>query len=124
MSTSPTQRALAELRETGYVSAVVEKWNPHAGIRQDLFGIIDILAICAPGPILGVQVTSGSNASKRVQKSLESKALPIWLDSGGRYEVWSYAKQGPRGMPKVWKLRRQLAKRSELGAYFEDISGS
>jgi hypothetical protein len=45
---SPTQRTLAECRKRGWVCQVVEKWNPHARIRQDLFGCIDIVAL-VPG---------------------------------------------------------------------------
>jgi hypothetical protein len=55
--TSPTKRTLAKLRKEGYLCAIVEKFNRFAGIRQDLFGFIDILAI-REGEIIGVQTTS------------------------------------------------------------------
>jgi hypothetical protein len=35
---TPTQRSLAYLRAEGWQVAIVERWNPHARIRQDLFG--------------------------------------------------------------------------------------
>jgi hypothetical protein len=35
---SPTQRSLAHLRRLGYQARVVERWNPFARVRQDLFG--------------------------------------------------------------------------------------
>lgn len=57
--TSPTQRSLAHLRSLGYRVAVVERWNPHARIRQDLFGVLDLLAV-RDGEILGVQTTNAS----------------------------------------------------------------
>ncbi|MHB1530468.1 MAG: hypothetical protein ACYCXT_13820 [Acidiferrobacteraceae bacterium] len=58
MPASPTQRTLRHLRKAGYpLVQVVEKWNPHAGVRQDLFGIIDVLAV-GPGGVLAVQCTS------------------------------------------------------------------
>ena len=41
MSTSPTTLTLKHLREQGYTAEVVERWNPHARIRQDLFGIVE-----------------------------------------------------------------------------------
>lgn len=41
---SPAQRSLAALKQLGYRAKVVEKWNPFAKIRQDLFGG-DILAL-------------------------------------------------------------------------------
>lgn len=68
---SPTQRTLAYLKENGYKHvAIVERWNPHARIRQDLFNFIDILAV-KDGFTYAFQVTSGSNVSKRFDKILE-----------------------------------------------------
>ena len=65
---TPTQRTLKYLREIGYHAEVVERWNPHARIRQDLFGFGDIIAIRwgESGPLL-VQCTGGANMSKRVE---------------------------------------------------------
>jgi hypothetical protein len=63
---SPTQRSLDYLRLKGYpLVAVVERFNPHAMVRQDLFGILDVLAVGAD--IVGVQTTSGSNTVSRVR---------------------------------------------------------
>lgn len=70
--TSPTQRSLKYLREQGYTAEVTEKWNQWAKIRQDLFGIIDLVAI-KEGVTLGVQTTSYSNMSARRTKILESE---------------------------------------------------
>ena len=67
---SPTARSLSWLRREGFIVAVVEKWNPFAGIRQDVWGIADVLA-CHPRDrlILLVQTTSASNVSHRLQKA-------------------------------------------------------
>lgn len=74
--TSPTQRSLKHMREAGYLCAVVEKWNPHAMIRQDLYGFIDVL--CVKGEdIVGVQSTSGSNVASRVTKITEHDNWPL-----------------------------------------------
>jgi len=67
VSTSPTQLTLKKWRKAGYLCAVVEKWNMHAKIRQDLFGCIDVIAI-GPGETVGIQCTSYSNVSARVKK--------------------------------------------------------
>lgn len=78
-SGSPTQRTLKELRKRGCpLVQVVERWNPHARVRQDLFGIIDVIAIAADGEIIAVQACSGDggNAAERVRKISESDALP------------------------------------------------
>lgn len=58
--TSPTQRTLAYLRGAGYpLVQGVERWNPHARIRQDLFGIIDVVAVGSD--VVGVQATGAIN---------------------------------------------------------------
>lgn len=104
---SPTSRTLERLRKMGGTAQVVEKWIPQTRIRQDLFGVIDIVAV-GLGGILGVQATSGTggNASARVNKSLSEPRLKLWLAAGGRFEVWAWAKLGPRGKMKRWKARR------------------
>lgn len=101
---SPTQRALADLRRMGYRPAVVERWNPYARIRQDLYGCIDLIGI-RPGEILGVQTTSGTNHAARRSKALAEPAVREWLAAGGRFEIWSYAKRGARGERKLWERR-------------------
>jgi len=88
---SPTSRSLALLKEQGYITAVVEKYNPHARIRQDLFGFIDILAL-RDGETLAVQATSGSNVAARVAKIAESETAPIVRKAGWRIEVWGWRK--------------------------------
>lgn len=80
---SPTQRTLAELRKRGYMASVTERWNPFAKIRQDLFGIIDVLAV-GNGETVAVQCTSGSNLSSRLKKIADSDATPILRKSGWR----------------------------------------
>ena len=42
MSETPTARSLNRLRADGWLAQVVERWNAHAMIRQDLFGFIDV----------------------------------------------------------------------------------
>lgn len=88
---SPTQRSLKLLRSRGYRAAVVEKWNPHAKIRQDLFGVVDVLAIKA-GETLAVQATSGSNVSKRVTKIAESDAIGDIRAAGWGFHVHGWRK--------------------------------
>lgn len=101
---SPTQRSLAWLRERPGTAQVVEKWNPHAMVRQDLFGVIDILSI-SPGMILGVQACAGASVSARVKKALAEPRLREWLDAGGLFVVHGWRKVGPRGKRKAWSLR-------------------
>jgi hypothetical protein len=89
---SPTQRSLEFLREQGYFAAVVERWNPHARIRQDLFGFIDILAV-REGETLAVQATSGDNVSKRVTKISEHENVAAVRAAGWRIHVHGWSKR-------------------------------
>lgn len=108
--TSPTQRTLAECRKRGMVAGVVEKWNPHARVRQDLFGCIDIVALIPafqifPGFIVGIQACAGASHAARRAKAVREPRLWNWIEAGGRFQVWSWAKQGARGKRKLWTLR-------------------
>ena len=80
---SPTSRSLQHLRSEGYLAAVVEKWNPYARIRQDLFGILDLVAV-KDRETLGVQTTSGSNVAARIKKLEDSAALWMLRQAGWR----------------------------------------
>lgn len=102
---SPTTRTLALLRKEGWLPQVVEKWLGFAKVRVDLYGGIDLLAI-KPGIILGVQATSSSNVSARVAKLLAEPKLKLWLQAGGKLEVWGWSKKGPRGKRKTWQVRK------------------
>jgi hypothetical protein len=96
---SPTQRTLAYLREAGYpLVQVVERWNPHARIRQDLFGVLDVLAVGTD--IVGVQATSGSNTAARVRKLQASASLPVLKAAGVRVLVHGWRKLKGR-----WSVR-------------------
>ncbi len=83
---TPTQRSMAHLRKQGYLVAVTERWNPHARIRQDLFGIVDLIGL-RDGETIAVQTTSGSNVSARVRKIAESDATPVLREAGWRIVV-------------------------------------
>jgi len=70
---------------------VVEKWNPHARIRQDLFGFADLLALRGT-EIMLVQVTSGSNVAARVRKITEHENLPRVREANMRVVVHGWRK--------------------------------
>lgn len=106
--TSPTKLSLAELRKRGYMAAVVEKFNSFIKIRQDLFGILDIIAVHPiKKEVLGIQATSekGGNVSKHQKKIEGNKNLETWLQSGCKFEIWGWAKKGKAGKRKLWTLR-------------------
>lgn len=103
---TPTARTLAECRKRGWTAGVVERWNAHVHILQDLFGCIDIIAL-TPDGILAIQATGGDGGAHaaRVKKILAEPRAKKWVESGGRFEVWSWAKRGDRGARKLWTLR-------------------
>ena len=97
MSVSPTQRTIRELKNQGRKCAIVEKWNtfvgPH-GIRQDLFGIIDVLALDPVRGFVGVQ-SCGQDFAAHERKLLEERAEECidWLSTpGGALELWGWRK--------------------------------
>jgi len=101
---SPTSRTTRILRAAGYMTSIVEHWNPHARIRQDLFGFGDILAV-KKGEILLLQVTTGSNGAKRVKKIFESKTIVPVLESGMHVQVWAWRKLKKGGwLPKITEI--------------------
>ena len=105
---SPTQRTLKLLREQGYRAAVVERWLAYAGKfgkRQDLFGIIDVLAI-SDILTLGVQVCSGSASGHLKKLTLEkNQECHDWLSHPDRIlEIWAWRKLLKKhgGKAKIW----------------------
>lgn len=103
---TPTQRTLGELKKRGYTSAIVERWNQWAKVRQDLYGFIDVLAIKEGEPgVLAVQATSDSNVAARITKISALPAAQVWLKSGNRIVVWGWGKKGKAGKRKLWTLR-------------------
>jgi hypothetical protein len=103
---SPTARTLAALRQRGCLAAVVERWLPHARVRQDVFGFCDIVYVDRErtGTVY-VQATSGTNHAARRRKLLALPALGRVLAAGNPIEVWSWSKRGKRGMRKCWRAR-------------------
>jgi hypothetical protein len=103
---TPTARTLAALRATGWTAEVVERWNPHARVRHDLFNIADVLAVRGR-ETLAVQVTAGSGVSARVRKLRGSSALPLLTAAGWRVEVhgWRKVKVRRGGRATRWACR-------------------
>lgn len=106
---SRASRSKQWLERQGYRVAITERWNPFARVRQDLYGIIDLLAIgpgIIPSKIWGIQVTGGGgDVAAHVTKALASAALPLWLQSGGLFSIIGWRKIGDRGKRKLWKAR-------------------
>src|SRR5262245_6103902 len=95
-SLSPTQRTLRALRNEGAICGIVERFNQHVGphgIRQDLFGFIDAIALVPGKGIVGIQCCARSGHAAHRTKICENEIAPEWLKQGGRIEIWSWGKQ-------------------------------
>jgi hypothetical protein len=107
---TPTARSLKHARDRNWLVTVVERWNPHARVRHDAFGFLDILILDGQHGVLGVQATSGSNVAARQRKIQMVAATRDWLRAAARLEVWGWRKLRERGKrsreaPR-WTLRR------------------
>lgn len=88
---SLNNRSKLYLEGLEYTVAKTEHWNSFAKVRNDLFGVFDLLAI-RPKEIIGVQVTSKSNMGARVKKITESDKANMWLLAGGLIAVHGWHK--------------------------------
>jgi len=105
---SPTQRTLRNLRQQGAICGIVERFNQYAGpfgIRQDLFGFIDIISLLPDRGIVGIQCCARSGHAAHRTKILENEIAPEWIKAGGKIEIWSWAKQKRErgGKAMFWK---------------------
>ncbi|MBS0364922.1 MAG: hypothetical protein JSR67_03750 [Proteobacteria bacterium] len=98
---SPTQRSLAEMRKRGYLCQVVEHWNPHVKIRQDLYGFVDILCV-GEREVVAVQTTSRSGLSSRLKKIADHPNVAAVRRGGIRILVHGWWKQNGR-----WYVREE-----------------
>jgi predicted TIM-barrel fold metal-dependent hydrolase len=109
-SLSPTQRTLAAQRELGRHVGVVERFNRFAGthgIRQDLFGFIDLIALDPVEGIIAIQ-SCGQDFAGHIRKMTEERneAMYDWLKHAP-CELWGWRKvKLKRGGKAVrWKPR-------------------
>lgn len=102
----PTARTLEHLRGLGWPAQVVEKWLPGRrakkngapgeteatpyGVRKDLFGCIDILALDGLTGCLGIQACAGGDVATRAKKATAEPLLQAWLQAGNRFQVWGW----------------------------------
>lgn len=100
---TPTQLSLRHLRAEGWsLVEVVEHWNPHARIRQDLFGFIDLIAV-RRDMTLAVQTTTVDNVSTRVRKIAEHPNIGAVREAGWQVMVHGWAKKNGK-----WVLAREV----------------
>lgn len=112
MSIAHYSRSVRLLEKQGYAVWKTEQpWNVYTKVRKDLYGIIDATGIDGKRPILGVQVTDGNGVQAHLEKALANIYLPLWLQSGGRFEIHGWRtllqtnKDGKRGKKEKWECR-------------------
>ncbi len=99
---SPAQLTLKHLRSQGYRAQVVEHWNQFAHIRQDLFGIIDVLGVSGSGTV-AVQCTTKHNINSRIKKIADSDAIGDLRDAG--WTILVHGWHQPKGKGTRWQLK-------------------
>jgi hypothetical protein len=109
-----TVRTVAALTKDGWMSQRVESYNTFSHHKNDLFGIIDVLAVRPGYPTRGIQVTSHANASTRMNKILGSPAAGILLASGWWLEVWGWKKDGRLWVHVDRNVSEEAAKRMTM----------
>ena len=124
---SPTQRTLRELRNRGMICGIVERFNRYAGphgIRQDLFGFIDIIALDPVRGIVGVQ-SCGQAFAEHYRKITEERNEECreWLKCGGKVELWGWRKvKLKRGGAAIrWQPRIKEITQKELDEGVGDL---
>ena len=98
---TPTARTLEHYRRQGYAVGIVERWIEKYGIRRDLFGILDIIAVKVGEPVLGIQSTVAGCVSARLAKARQTPDLPTWLATGARFVVIGWATKEGRWLPRI-----------------------
>jgi len=127
---SPTQRTLRALRNEGRICDIAEKWiaTPYSkipGFRKDLFGFIDIVALCPEKGILAIQ-SCGQSWSQHVGKIMDSEAtvnVIEWLKCGGSFQLWGWRKVKMKrgGKAMVWRPRMANIILEEENVHIKEI---
>lgn len=106
---TPTQRTLKAMRDKGRICGIVERFQQYGGkfgVRQDLFGFIDIIAIDAEEGIVAIQST-GMDWSGHVKKIFSKEEIVSeWLKHSP-LELWAWrkVKKVKGGKAMIWKPR-------------------
>lgn len=119
MASVPLQRTKAWLEEKGWHVWITEVFNPWAHIRQDLYGLNDLVAIRHDSNgVWGINAAQDDGAvHAHVRKYLDgwdhpkkgrmppNPHLPVWLAAGNRFSIFGWGLRGERGKRKLWTLR-------------------
>lgn len=119
MASLALQRTKEWLEDRGWHVDITEKWNQWAHIRQDLFGLHDLVAVRHDSSgVWGINACEDNGSVQgHVDKYLTgwehpkkgpmppNKHLPVWLAAGNKFSIFGWGKRGAVGKRKVWTMR-------------------
>jgi hypothetical protein len=100
------------LRGYGFLATTVEcrievhskAWaDKYKNPRRDVFGIFDIIAMRPDQGIFAIQATDAQDTYKHRAKMLKGNTLQMWIESGGRAQIWQWGR-GLKGTRPVCTL--------------------
>ena len=110
MAVSNTSRTLTELKKRGYRCGMVERFlryaGPH-GMRQDLFGIIDIIALDHDTGVIGVQSCGQAHSAhyKKLTEERSEDTMHWLLTPGTSLFIYSWTKRKRKLKNKKWSKK-------------------
>lgn len=106
------ERSMRYLRGLGMRVAIAEHWNPHARVRQDLFGFADLVALSMStdredGQIVAIQCVN-THLEDHILKIANLEAAKDWCSANGGIEIHNWVKRcaNGRGSRKTWQLEQ------------------
>lgn len=98
-------------RICGITKRLIHNNNAPPGVRSDLFGLFDLIAMNPRQGVIGIQVC-GPDFSSHYKKITQEKAdsALLWLSAGRgntKIEIWSWRKilEKSGGKKRIWKPR-------------------
>ncbi len=88
------QRTLEALKNQGFPFWKVEHWNPWSKQRQDMFHIIDVIALDHTRGVIGIQVCGSDFAAhwRKITEERKEETLNWLKTPGAILEIWAWRK--------------------------------
>ena len=101
----PATLTVREARARGWTADEAERVLPGGRGRKDCFGLADVVALVPGGTgTVYIQATSWTNHAARRKKALESKILPLLLENGNQFWIWSWVRTRGEERLKVQEI--------------------
>jgi hypothetical protein len=110
---SPVERTMKSFRERGFDIDIAERYCAYSRRKNDLFGIIDLVAIKPMVGIIGIQCC-GKDYSEHDKKILSSELSLKWIRSTGILELWGWRKLKVKRGGKAVKYQPRVKRYSVL----------